>query len=315
MAARRARVRRDIILMHLSPNERETAGGLPSECRTAVYEPGGARRHGPARRRAGRALKRRGLLAAPGRRRPAEEREQLAAMRQLAGGVAHDLNNLLTMIAGYSEVALYQAGPEHSLRGCLQMIREAGSRASLLARQLMASSREQAGQARLLDLNPGVAGVVQLLRPLFGERIEIALSLDPAPAWVCLDPCQLEQVLINLAVNARDAMPSGGRLTIETRRGATPPAADADRASSPGQWVMLAVSDTGCGMDAATLARIFEPFFTTKAPGGGTGIGLANVQRIVQHAGGCIRVRSQPGEAGAAMTGTRFEIYLPAGEC
>src|SRR5207248_529514 len=104
------------------------------------------------------------------------------------------------------------------------------------------------------------------------------------------------------------------RLTFETRRGAAPPAAGADRASFPGEWVMLAVSDTGCGMDAATLARIFEPFFTTKAPGSGTGIGLANVQRIVHHAGGCIRVRSQPEEPGAASTGTRFEVYLPWGD-
>jgi PAS domain S-box-containing protein len=231
--------------------------------------------------------------------------QKLEAVGKLAGGVAHDFNNLLTAIAGHSELALarLEGGPvaEH-----LGEIKRAADRAGALTQQLLAFSGKQVLRPRVLNLNAVVTDVESLLQRLIGEDIALDRLLESGIAPVRADPGQLEQVLVNLAVNARDAMPTGGRLTIQTANVTLAAEGARSLGLSPGAYVELAVRDTGHGMDAATSARVFEPFFTTKEQGKGTGLGLSTAHGIVAQSGGSISVSSSPG------IGTVFTVYLPA---
>ncbi|HXG10727.1 MAG TPA: response regulator [Gemmataceae bacterium] len=235
--------------------------------------------------------------------------QRMEGIGMLAGGVAHDFNNLLTIITGYTELLLLNPGQDEQSRNLIQEIRQAGERAAALTRQLLAFSRKQILTPVVLDLNSLVIELEKMLRRLIGEDIELVSSLDPELVPVKADPGQIEQVLINLVVNARDAMPTGGHLTIETRNVAYD-VSNARRHPEvrSGRYAMLAVTDTGCGMDEKTKARIFEPFFTTKEVGKGTGLGLATVYGIVKQSGGHIEVYSEVG------LGTTFKIYLPGAE-
>lgn len=232
--------------------------------------------------------------------------QKLEAVGQLAGGVAHDFNNLLTVILGYSEMILSRMDHNHPLRHNLNEIKKAGESASSLTRQLLAFSRKQVLQPKVIDLNSVVTDMARMLLRLIGEDLELVTDLKPSLARVRADPGQIEQVLINLVVNARDAMPRGGTLTIKTDNVVVDDELARKYVSiKSGPHVMLTVSDTGHGMDADTQARVFEPFFTTKGSGKGTGLGLATVYGIVKQSGGNIWLDSEPGK------GTTFRVYLP----
>jgi two-component system cell cycle sensor histidine kinase/response regulator CckA len=231
--------------------------------------------------------------------------QKMEAIGRLAGGVAHDFNNMLSVILGYSELLQegFEAGPA---RKGIDQIKSAAERAASLTRQLLAFSRQQVLAPRVLNLNAVVDNLGKMLRHMIGEDIDLVFTLGGSLGNVRADLVQVEQILMNLAVNARDAMPQGGKLIIETSNAEL----DAMFASThpsvrPGSYVLLAVSDTGCGMDQNTIQRIYEPFFTTKAPGKGTGLGLSMVYGAVNQSGGSIWAYSQPGK------GTTFKIYLP----
>src|SRR6266404_538908 len=232
--------------------------------------------------------------------------QKLEAVGQLAGGVAHDFNNLLTVITGYSDLLLRRIGEADPNRSRVEEIKHAADRASSLTRQLLAFSRKQVLQPKLFDLNTLVAEMGNMLRRLIGEDIELTTALTGNVARINADPGQIEQVLMNLIVNARDAMPDGGKITIETARTQVDQAyADNHLAVQPGPYVMLAVSDTGSGIDPETRKHIFEPFYTTKEQGKGTGLGLSTVYGIVKQSGGNIWIYSELGQ------GTTFKVYLP----
>jgi len=233
--------------------------------------------------------------------------QKMEGIGQLAGGIAHDFNNLLTVINSYSDMLLGEIGFDNPfVRNGLDQIKEAGHRAASLTRQLLAFTRQQVLEPKILDLNESVSTMAKLLRRLIGEDIALVLCPHPALGRVKVDPGQVEQIIMNLAVNARDAMPGGGQLTIETMNVELDNVDARQQISvAPGSYVMLGVSDTGCGMDADTKTRMFEPFFTTKGSGKGTGLGLATVHGIVKQSGGSIGVSSDLGK------GTTFNIYLP----
>ena len=234
---------------------------------------------------------------------------KMEAVGKLAGGVAHDFNNLLTAINGHSEMCLRRLTPEDPLYRHVDGIRRTGDRAAALTRQLLAFSRKQILQPQVIDLNHIVVELSKMLQRLIGEDIDLLMGLEADLGKVKADPNQLEQVLMNLCVNARDAMPKGGKLTIETSNVQLGEEFAGQHLSAPpGDYVMLAVSDTGCGMDALTQARIFEPFFTTKEVGKGTGLGLATVYGIVKQSGGSVWVYSEVGR------GSTFKIYFPSVE-
>jgi signal transduction histidine kinase/ActR/RegA family two-component response regulator len=232
--------------------------------------------------------------------------QKMEALGRLAGGVAHDFNNLLTVIKGHSELLVDRMKPADIFYGSTRQIMKTADRAASLTRQLLAFSRMQVLQPRILDLNALVADMSKMLRRLVREDIEFSFRLGDSLGRVKADPGQIEQVLMNLTVNASDAMPQGGKLTIETKRFKVDDSyAHARPPLRPGHYVQLTVTDTGHGMDADTKSRIFEPFFTTKEAGKGTGLGLATVYGVVRQSGGFIWVESSPGN------GARFEIYLP----
>ena len=234
---------------------------------------------------------------------------KMEGIGRLAGGIAHDFNNLLTVIGGRSYLLLSQLPAGHAMRRDLLLIQQTGERAAALTRQLLAFSRKQTLAPAVIDLSEIVSGMRTLLERVLGEDVDLIMDLDSSPGYITADPGQLEQVMLNMAVNARDAMPEGGQLTLETRH------VDVDETYArqkvelaPGPYEVLSISDTGVGMDAATVARVFEPFFTTKPVGKGTGLGLATAYGIVKQSGGHITVYSEPG------SGTTFRIYLPRTE-
>ncbi len=276
-----------------------TKGGRVIDVETAVYEIqyGG--------QKAGLAV----LMDVSGRRLLEEQLRQaqkMEAVGMLAGGVAHDFNNLLTIITGYSQLILNNIHSDDPNRHSVEQIMKAGERAAALTKQLLAFSRRQVLQPKVVELNQLVNSLGTMLRRLIGEDIDLKLELAADLGRVNADPSQLEQVIMNLVVNARDAMPNGGSLTIETRNKYL----DENYAGrhlnvKSGAHVLLAVSDTGHGMDRATRERLFEPFFTTKGPGKGTGLGLSTVFGIIKQSGGSVEVYSEPNR------GTSVKVYLP----
>ena len=250
------------------------------------------------------------------RKRAEEEREKLReqlsqsqkmeSVGRLAGGIAHDFNNMLTAILGHAELALSRLEPDSPLQADLQEISAAAQRSADLTRQLLAFARKQTVIPRVLDLNETVAGMIQMLARLIGEDIDLAWRPHESVGRIKMDVSQVDQILVNLCINARDAIGDTGKITIETGAAVFDEAYCAAHAGYlPGEYALLAVSDNGCGMDSATIARLFEPFFTTKETGKGTGLGLATVYGIVKQNQGFINVYSEPGR------GSTFRIYLP----
>ncbi|HVH68611.1 MAG TPA: PAS domain S-box protein [Gemmatimonadales bacterium] len=232
--------------------------------------------------------------------------QKMEAVGRLAGGIAHDFNNILTAITGYADLLLDDLSPADPRRQDVAEVRKASERAAGLTRQLLAFSRQQVLQPKIIDINALVGDLEKMLGRLLGEDVELSTRLDPAAGRVKADAGQLEQVLMNLAVNARDAMPQGGRLMLETSNADLSAGYAADHyPAQPGPYVMIAVTDTGTGMSEETQAHMFEPFFTTKEKGKGTGLGLATVYGIVKQSGGFIWVYSELGH------GSTFKIYLP----
>jgi PAS domain S-box-containing protein len=236
--------------------------------------------------------------------------QKMQAVTQLAGGIAHDFNNLLMVVEGQVELLLGES-LESDVKDRLREVMRAAERASALTKQLLAYSRRQVLQSKTVDLNVLIGRICEALRRLISESIELTFTPAPDPAFVSADASQIEQVLMNLAVNARDAMPQGGQLTIQISnvsfddQAAQPPPDAEPVQAKPAQYVLLAVSDTGSGMDRETQARVFEPFFSTKEPGTGTGLGLSLVYGVVRQSGGQVRVESNRGR------GTTFKVYLP----
>jgi signal transduction histidine kinase/ActR/RegA family two-component response regulator len=288
----------------------------------AAYETRGRRKDGsmidiavysaPLRVPGGRPLGVLAVIADRTERNRLEDRlrqsQKMEAVGKLAGGIAHDFNNLLTAITGYTDL-LYLRLPGDIGKRELNEIRKASDRAASLTRQLLAFSRQQVLQPKVIDVNEVVGNLSGMLGRLIGEDVEFVASLDREVGRVKADPFQLEQVLMNLAVNARDAMPRGGKLTIETANVILDESYTRGHPDvKPGPYVMIAVSDTGIGMDSETRARIFEPFFTTKALGKGTGLGLSTVYGIVKQSQGHMWAYSEPGQ------GATFKVYLPIHE-
>lgn len=232
------------------------------------------------------------------------EAQKMEAIGALAGGIAHDFNNLVTVIMGYSEMLLSAPFDEERWRRDLAQVREAGQRAAGLTRQLLAFSRRQVLRPTIVEVNEAILGMAGMLQQLVGEDIQVVANLDSFSRNIEIDRSQLEQIIMNLAVNARDAMEHGGRLEFQTENKHV---SEASRLPvSPGHYVVVTVSDTGCGMDPLIQSQVFEPFFTTKPLGKGTGLGLSTVYGIVRQSGGTITIRSEIGK------GTVFTIYLPA---
>jgi two-component system cell cycle sensor histidine kinase/response regulator CckA len=232
--------------------------------------------------------------------------EKMESVGRLAGGVAHDFNNMLNVIFGHTEIAMGKIGPEHPVHGALEEIRKATVRSADLTRQLLAFARRQTVAPVALNLNDSVRGILAMLRRMIREEVRLDWKPDPGLWRVRMDPSQVDQMLVNLCLNARDAIMGVGTIWITTENRTLDEASCAELpGSSPGDYAVLAVSDDGCGMDGQTLVHIFEPFFTTKRVGEGTGLGLATVYGVVKQNGGFIDVRSRPGQ------GATFRIYLP----
>jgi len=253
------------------------------------------------------------------RERTAQEKQLLAeqfrqaqkmeALGRMAGGIAHDFNNVLTVINGYADLCLAQTERNDPLRAAIEEIRRAGERAAVLTRQLLAFSRRQPLDPKIVDLNEVLEGLHGLLSRVLGEGIQVLVLPAPSPARVKIDRALWEQAILNLAINARDAMPSGGTFALEISETSVGSGAESMQPDlPPGPYVVLSVRDTGTGMSPEVCKRIFEPFFTTKESGRGTGLGLAMVFGTVKQSGGQIRVQSAPGQ------GTTFTILLPKAE-
>jgi signal transduction histidine kinase len=242
--------------------------------------------------------------------RQLRESQRLEAVGRLVGGVAHDFNNLITGVMLYCDLLIGELEKDSGPHRHAQEMRMAGEHGAALVQQLLAVARPPAAESRVFALNDVVTGILDLLTRLIGENIVLATSLAADLGAVRMDPAQVQQILLNLVLNARDAMPDGGRITLTTRNGSAglhfdPEHFDPERPSSIVSWVELSVTDTGAGMDAETLDRAFEPFFTTKKPGRGNGLGLATARRLVRQEGGTIMAESEPGK------GTRVSVRLP----
>jgi len=229
--------------------------------------------------------------------------QKLEAVGSLAGGIAHDFNNLLSIVIGYTALLQAELPPDSALNRHAASVRDAAERASALTRQLLAFSRKQVLRPEVLDLNSLISNLCRLVRRIIPENIDVQLKLAPGSLMAKIDPGQMEQVIVNLVVNSRDAMPHGGTIVIGTSAYEHP--GSLERGLVPGKYAEVSVSDTGTGIDPADMPRIFEPFFTTKEVGKGTGLGLSTVYGIVRQSGGDISVRSEPGQ------GTVFTIHLP----
>ena len=301
-SSRRLVAAREEALIHGTPYELDLERVRADGSRRAVIVRGE-----PVRNAQGEIIGLRGTMQDVTERKRVEQQllqaQKMDSIGRLAGGVAHDFNNLLTAVMGFTHLALTELPEDHPVRADLEEVAASARRGAELTRQLLAFARQQPADPTVVDLNEVLSDLHRLLARLIGEDISLTLDLDGEPACVLIDRSQVEQVIVNLAANARDAMPSGGRLTFKVERVGR--LADGSPLGRDNRWIRLTVSDAGCGIDDADLAHLFEPFFTTKAPGKGTGLGLATCYGIVQQAGGEITVHSMAGN------GTSFIIALP----